>query len=133
MKHKKSNVVTVGRVYEGMEFAARFAVGSMPKLSRHTRRGILGCLGNIGRRMESYGLVSIKEISSTDVCKYFDELCARGLSPTRIARHAAAMRRLCEMLGRPEIVPSNSELGCTRAVGARAERRPARRNKHEDQ
>lgn len=107
---KKSNSVTVGREMSKVEWEAVFVPGLLLKRSPQTVKDIQGCLGNFGRRMEEgYGLTSITQITRDLVELYLAELA--GLSVRSISRHAAALRILCRMMGVPEMVPSNSELG----------------------
>jgi len=115
-KKNDSNVVEVGREMELLEWQARFVVGLLINCSSRTREDTLNRLGDIGKCMQRYGLLSIKEIEQADVEKYFEELRDRGLSAGRMAVHASAMRRLCKMMGKAEIVPSNRELGCSRTI-----------------
>jgi site-specific recombinase XerD len=114
-KKKSSTVVEVGRDMELLEWQAIFVVGMLLNCSQSTREDTRNCLGNIGKFMQRQGLISIKEIGQPQVEKYFEELRDRGLSAGRMARHARAMRRLCERMGKPEIVPSNHQLGCSRS------------------
>jgi hypothetical protein len=111
---KRWKTVTVGKKLGKIEFQARFVVGKLRRGSSLTRNDTLNCLGRIGRSMQRYGLNSIRDIKPSHVCRYFAELHANDMSPGRMANHATAMRLLCRMIGKPEIVPSNKELGCNR-------------------
>jgi len=122
---KKKNVTVVGKTLGKLEFQARFVVGKLRRGSSITRNDQLNCLGSIGRAMQRYGLNSIKDVKPSHVKRYFAELKSAELSPGRMANHATAMRLLCRMIGKPEIVPSNRELGCARNV--------ANRTKHADE
>jgi site-specific recombinase XerC len=124
MKKKLKNVVTVGRKMGKLEWEARFVVGKLRRGSKLTREDQLNCLGMIGKSMQRYGLNCIKDIKPSHVCRYFSELHDKGLSEGRIANHATAMRMLCRMMGKSDIVPSNRDLGCSRDV--------ANRTKHAD-
>jgi len=96
-----------------VEWEAVFVPGLLLKRSSRSVDEIHRCLRRFGRRMEEgYGLNSITEISSELIELYFTELA--GLSASRIAAHATALRILCKMMGVPEMVPTNSQLGCTR-------------------
>jgi len=116
---KKQNTVTVGRKMGKLEFQARFIVGKLRRGSSLTRKDTLNCLGCIGRVMHRYGLQSIKDIKAKHVERYFAELRENGLSAGRIANHATAMRMLCGIMGKGDIVPSNRVLGCARDVDNR--------------
>ena len=120
----KKNVVTVGRKMSKLEWESRFVVGKQRGGASETRKDRLNCLGAIGRAMQRYGLNSIKHIKPAHVGRYFAELREKGLSEGRIANHASAMRCLCAMMGKSEVVPSNQVLGCARSV--------ANRTKHSD-
>jgi len=122
---KKKNVVTVGKKMSKLEWEARFVIGKQRRGASVTRKDRLNCLGAIGRAMQKYGLNSIKDIKPAHVGRYFAELRGKGLSEGRIANHASAMRCLCSMMGKSEIVPSNRELGCARS--------DANRTKHADE
>jgi len=111
---KKQNVVTVGRKMGKLEWQARFVVGKLRRGSSLTRNDMLNCLGNIGKSMHKQGLNDIKDMKPSHVARYFSQLRNKGLSAGRIANHATAMRLLTRMMGKPEIVPSNRELGCAR-------------------
>lgn len=123
MSRKKSSM-TVGKKMGKLEWQARFVVGKVRSGSSLTRNDQLNCLGNIGKKMEQYGLNSIKDLKPRHVERYFAELRDRGLSAGRMANHASAMRRLCSMMGKGDIVPSNAKLGCARDI--------ANRTKHAD-
>lgn len=125
MSRKNINTVTIGKKLGKLEFEARFVVGKLRSGASATRKDRLNCLGSIGRTMQKYGLNSIKDIKPAHVGRYFAELRGKGLSEGRIANHASAMRCLCSMMGKSEIVPSNRELGCARDV--------ANRTKHADE
>jgi len=123
MAHKSS--ITVGKKMGKLEWEARFVVGKLRRGSSLTRQDQLNCLGHIGRSMMRYGLNSIKDMKPGHVQRYFAELRDKGLSPGRLANHATAMRMLCRMMGKSDIVASNSELGCSRNL--------ANRTKHADE
>jgi len=108
-----------------LEFEARFVVGKLRRGSSLTRNDMLNCLGNIGKRMQHFGLNSIKDMKTAHVNRYFAELRDKGLSAGRMANHATAMRMLCRMMGKGGIVASNRELGCARDI--------ANRTKHSDE
>lgn len=110
----KKNTVVVGKKLGKLEFEARFVVGKLRRGSSLTRQDMLGCLGRIGTSMQRYGLNSIKDMKAKHVERYFAELSDRGLSAGRMANHATAMRMLCRMMGKSDIVPSNRVLGCNR-------------------
>ncbi|HBA87413.1 MAG TPA: hypothetical protein DCZ75_05295 [Geobacter sp.] len=117
MARKKT--VIVGKQLERLEWEARFIVGKLRRGSSLTRKDQLNCLGRIGRTMKKYGLNSIKHLKPGHVQRYFAELRATGMSAGRMANHATAMRHLCRMMGKPDIVPTNKELGCARDLGNR--------------
>jgi hypothetical protein len=116
---KRWKSVTVGKTLGKIEFQARFVVGKLRRGSSLTRNDKLNCLGRIGRTMQKYGLNSIKDIKPAHVERYFAELRDGEMSPGRMANHATAMRLMCRMIGKSEIVPSNKELGCSRTVANR--------------
>ena len=116
--------MSVGRTLSKLEFQATFVVGKLRRGSSITRNDTLNCLARIGRMMQRYGLNSIKDIKPAHVSRYFAELRDGGMSPGRMANHASAMRLMCRMIGKSEVVPSNRELGCSRSV--------ANRTKHAD-
>ena len=116
--------MSVGRTLSKLEFQATFVVGKLRRGSSLTRKDIFACLGRIGRTMQKYGLNSIKDIKPNHVRRYFAELQTAGMSPGRMANHATAMRLMCRMIGKPEVMPTNRELGCNRTV--------ANRTKHAD-
>ena len=122
---RNRNTVTVGKKLGKLEFEARFVPGKIRRGSSLTRKDVLNCLGNIGRRMQHFGLNSIRDMKPSHVCRYFAELRDKGLSAGRMANHATAMRLLCRMMGKPEIVPSNRVLGCARDI--------VNRTKHADE
>lgn len=109
---KNRNTVIVGKELGKLEFESSFAVGILPHLSSLTVIDKKLCLRKIGRQMESYGLSTIREISAELIERFFQELRAEGLTNRRIGNYASAMRLLCNMLGKPEIVPTNAQLGC---------------------
>ena len=111
--------ISAGRSLKKLEYQATFVVGKLRRGSSLTRQDTLACLCRIGRAMQRYGLNSIKDIKPTHVQRYFAELRDGGMSPGRMANHATAMRLLCRMLGKSEIVPSNREIGCSRNQGNR--------------
>lgn len=113
------NSINVGKKMGRLEWQARFVVGKLRSNASLTRKDRLNCLGNIGRRMEAFGVQCIKHIKPKHVMRYFAELKDNGLSAGRIANHATAMRMLCTMMGKRDIVPSNRVLGCTRDDGNR--------------
>jgi hypothetical protein len=116
--------MSVGRTLSKLEFQATFVVGKLRRGSSITRNDTLNCLARIGRTMQRYGLNSIKDIKPAHVSRYFAELRDGGMSPGRMANHATAMRLMCRMIGKPEVMPTNCELGCNRTV--------ANRTKHAD-
>jgi len=115
----QKRTITVGKTMGKLEWEARFVTGKLRRGSSLTRRDQLNCLGKIGKCMQSYGLNSIKDLKPKHVERYFAELRSRNLSPGRMANHATAMRMLCRMMGKSDIVPSNRELGCARNLGNR--------------
>jgi site-specific recombinase XerC len=90
-----------------------------------TRQDRLNCLGRIGKYMQAYGLENIKDIKPKHVERYFAKLRSQGMSPARMANHATAMRTLCRMMGKSDIVGSNQQLGCSRDL--------KNRTKHSDE
>jgi len=122
---KNRNAVTVGRKMGKLEWEARFVIGKQRRGAKETREDLMGCLGSIGRAMQRYGLNSIKDIKPGHVRRYFAELKTAGLSESRMANHATALRKLCKMMGKSDIVPNNRELGCSRNL--------ANRTKHADE
>jgi site-specific recombinase XerC len=125
---KGNNVVVVGKKMGKIEWEARFVVGKLRRGSSITRNDMLNCLGSIGRSMQRFGLNTIKDIKPSHVVRYFAELNERGLSAGRMANHATAMRMLCKIMGKSDIVPSNSELGCSRSVANRTKNADVREN-----
>lgn len=111
--------MSVGRTLGKLEFQATFVVGKLRRGSSITRNDTLNCLARIGRTMQRYGLNSIKDIKPAHVERYFAELRNGGMSPGRMANHASAMRLMCRMIGKSEVVPTNRELGCSRTVANR--------------
>ncbi len=111
--------MSVGRTLGKLEFQATFVVGKLRRGSSITRNDTLNCLARIGRTMQRYGLQSIKDIKPAHVERYFAELRNGGMSAGRMANHASAMRLMCRMIGKSEVVPSNRELGCSRTVANR--------------
>jgi len=111
---KQKNAVTVGKKMGKLEWQARFVVGKLRRGSSLTRTDQLNCLGKIGMAMQRFGLNNIKDIKPSHIERYFAELRTAGLSAGRMANHATAMRMLCNIMGKSEIVPSNRELGCSR-------------------
>lgn len=100
-------------------------LGKNRRCSKETREDMLGCIGRIARAMERYGLNSIRDIKPGHVQRYFAELKGAGLSESRMANHASAMRKLCHVIGKADVVPSNRVLGCSRSQ--------ANRTKHADE
>lgn len=98
--------MSVGRTLSKLEFQATFVVGKLRRGSSLTRKDIFACLGRIGRTMQKYGLNSIKDIKPNHVRRYFAELQTTGMSPGRMANHATAMRLMCRMIGKPEVMPT---------------------------
>lgn len=125
---KKQNVVTVGMKMGKLEWQARFVVGKLRRGSSLTRNDQLNCLGKIGMAMQRFGLNNIKDIKTLHVSRYFAELSAKGMSAGRLANHATAMRMLCRMMGKSDIVPSNRELGCARDIANRTKNADMRLN-----
>jgi len=125
---KGNNVVVVGKKMGKIEWEARFVVGKLRRGSSITRNDMLNCLGSIGRSMQRFGLNTIRDIKPSHVVRYFAELNERGLSAGRMANHATAMRMLCKIMGKSDIVPSNSELGCSRSVANRTKNADVREN-----
>lgn len=125
MGKKNSNTVTVGKKMGKLEWQARFVVGKLRRGASSTCKDKLNCLGKIGSAMQRYGLNSIKDIKPGHVERYFEELRTAGISAGRMANHATAMRMLCRMMGKADIVPSNRLLGCNRDM--------ANRTKHADE
>lgn len=117
---KRWKSVTVGKKWGKLEFQAVFVVGKLRRGSSLTRKDTLACLARIRRTMQHYGLNSIKDIKPAHVERYFAELRDGEMSPGRMANHATAMRLMCRMIGKNEIVPTNSELGCSRTVANRS-------------
>lgn len=112
MSRKKSNSVTAGREMGKVEWEAVFVPGLLNRSSRSVNE-IHRCLRRFGRRMEeAYGLTSITEINRELIELYFVEIA--DLSARSITSHAMALRILCDMMGVPEIIPTNSQLGCAR-------------------
>ncbi len=111
-----------------LEWEARFVVGKLRRGSSLTRKDMLNCLGSIGRSMQRYGLNSIKDMKASHMARYVAELHGKNLSVSRIATHVTAMRMLCRMIGKPEIVPSNRELGCARDMVNRTKHADSRLN-----
>lgn len=108
--------MSAGRTLGKLEFQAVFVVGKLRRGSKLTRQDTLNCLARIGRTMQKYGLNSIRDIKPAHVGRYFAELHQSGMSAGRMANHASAMRLMCRMIGKSEVVPSNRELGCNRSV-----------------
>jgi len=111
---RTSKTVTVGKKMGKLEWQARFVVGKMRGCSSLTRQDRLNCLGRIGKSMQAYGLQNIRDIKPKHIERYFAELRGQGMSPARMANHATAMRTLCRMMGKSDIVGSNQQLGCSR-------------------
>lgn len=128
MSKKHSNTVTVGRKMGKLEWQARFVVGKLRRGAKTTREDKLNCLGKIGVAMQRYGLNSIKDIKPGHVERYFEDLRSARLSPGRMANHATAMRMLCQMMGKADIVPSNKQLGCNRDMSNRTKHADERLN-----
>lgn len=125
MKRSRSKTVVVGRNLGKLEFQARFVVGKLRRGSSLTRKDQLACLGRIGKAMERFGLNSIKDMKTSHIKRLFSELKNdNGLSEGRLANFATAIRMLCRMMGKGDIVPSNRDLGCAR--------NNANRTKHAD-
>ena len=120
----KCKKMSVGKTLKKLEFQAVFVVGKLRRGSSLTRQDTFNCLARIGRTMQRYGLQSIKDIKPAHVERYFAELRNGGMSAGRMANHASAMRLMCRMIGKSEVVPSNNTLGCSRSV--------ANRSKHAD-
>jgi site-specific recombinase XerC len=64
--------------------------------------------------MERYGCSNIKQIGQAEIERFFAELRAKGLSAGHITIYATAMRMLCRMLDKLQLVPDNRTLGCQR-------------------
>ncbi|MEI7817852.1 MAG: integrase domain-containing protein, partial [Desulfuromonadales bacterium] len=125
MKRSKSKQIVVGKSLGRLEFQARFVVGKLRRGSSLTRKDQLNCLGRIGKAMERYGLNSIKDMKTSHIVRLFAELKNdNGLSEGRLGNFATAIRMLCRMMGKIDIVPSNRVLGCARNI--------ANRTKHAD-
>lgn len=122
--------VKAGRKWGKLEFQAVFVVGKLRRGSKLTRKDAFACLGRIGRTMQRYGLQSIKDIKPAHVERYFVELRNGGMSAGRMANHATAMRLMCRMIGKPEVVPTNRELGCNRTVANRTKNADIRLDVH---
>jgi len=122
--------MSAGRTLGKLEFQATFVVGKLRRGSSITRNDTLNCLARIGRTMQRYGLNSIKDIKPAHVERYFAELRNGGMSPGRMANHASAMRLMCRMIGKSEVVPSNKELGCNRTVANRTKNADVRLDVH---
>lgn len=112
----KCKKMSVGKTLKKLEFQAVFVVGKLRRGSSLTRQDTFNCLARIGRTMQRYGLQSIKDIKPAHVKRYFAELRNGGMSAGRMANHASAMRLMCRMIGKPEVVPSNRALGCNRTI-----------------
>ena len=123
-QHPQKHTVIVGKKLKKLEWQALHVVGISRRGSKLTRKDRESCLCNIGRAMQRYGLNSIKDIKPAHVLRYFAELRDKGLSASRMANHATAMRALTNMMGK-DVVPSNAVLGCDRSL--------ANRTKHSDE
>jgi len=110
----KGNTIIVGRELGNLEWQARFVVGLIRDCSEARKRVLLSCLGAIGTSMERYGCSNIKQIGQAEIERFFAELRAKGLSAGHITIYATAMRMLCRMLDKLQLVPDNRTLGCQR-------------------
>jgi hypothetical protein len=108
-----------------LAWQATQVVGKLRRGSKLTKDDQLQCLIAIGTALAKTGLNSIFHLKPWNIENYFAGLRGRGLSPGRMANHATAMRLICRAIGKPEIVPSNSKLGCARDL--------ANRTKHADE
>lgn len=120
--------MTVGRTMSKLEFQCWFIPGKLRRGSSLTRNDKLNCLRNIGRDMERQGLGDILDLKPRHIHRYFGKLRDDGLSPGRMANHATAMRLLCRMMGKADIVPSNRVLGCSRDVANRTKNSDVRQD-----
>jgi site-specific recombinase XerC len=120
--------MSTGKKMCKLEWESRTIIGKLRRGSSHTRKDTLNCLRNIGRCMQRYGLNSIRDIKPKHVERYFGELREKGLSAGRMANHASTMRKLCNMMGKSDIVPSNRQLGCTRDMENRTKHADERLN-----
>jgi len=66
-----------------------------------------------------YGLEHIHHLSQKHVVGVFQHLRQKGLSKSTLASYATAARLIAEHIGKPEIVPSNKELGAHRSIEER--------------
>ena len=122
---KTNKTVIAGKKMCRLEWEARSIIGKSRRGSSHTRKDTLNCLRNIGKSMQRFGLNSIRDMKPKHVERYFGELREKGLSAGRMANHASAMRKLCNNMGKSEIISSNRQLGCSRDK--------ANRSKHADE
>jgi len=111
-----------------LEHESLALVGKLRRGSSLTRTDTLNCLRKIGRCMQAYGLNSIQHMKPSHISRYFAALRNQNLSAGRMANHATAMRLLCRMMGKPEIMPSNRELGCARDLSNRTKNADIRMN-----
>ena len=128
MTRKNNAASTASKKMCKIEYEARSIVGKLRRGASLTVKDKLRCIGNIGRCMQRYGLNSIRHMKPAHVARYFAELktaSGTSLSAGRMANHATAMRTLCRAIGKPDIVPSSSQLGCARNI--------ANRTKHADE
>lgn len=128
MTRKNKAADTASKKMCKIEYEARSIVGKLRRGASLTVKDKLRCIGNIGRCMQRYGLNSIRDMKPAHVERYFGELktaSGASLSAGRMANHATAMRTLCRAIGKQDIVPSNSQLGCARNI--------ANRTKHADE
>ncbi len=68
---------------------------------------------------ELYGLERLNTLSQKHILGAFEILKAKGLSKSTLASYATTARYIADYIGKPEIVPSNRELGIVRRIEER--------------
>ncbi len=95
----------------------------LPRLSKIRSKGnltIQKIKGDVVRLCklihQLYGLEQLAHLSRKHVLGAFEVLRARNLSKSTLASYATAARYIANFIGKPDIVPSNQELGIVRRI-----------------
>lgn len=108
--NSSSYTIVVGTTERFLEWQTKFSVGVITGCSDKVRQTLRSCLGSIGIAMERYGLTDVRQIEEGHILRFFAELRNRGLSDRRITTYARAIRLLCRIMEREQMVPDNKSL-----------------------
>lgn len=117
-----------GNKFGKLEWETRTIIGKLRRGSSETRKSQLECLGCISRTMQHYGLNSIRHLKPKHIERFFAEMRVEKLSAGRMANYASAMRMICRVIGKMDIMPSNAALGCARNLENRTKHADLRLN-----